>query len=108
MKIWIEISKKRRKKAKVNKEKRIKCILCGEKKRGNWWRSGTEGRRGDKEEDRPSSLYPVGRDLGGEPPSYPHTGKANVRFPPRRMCARACVRFISKEKCDLYFGTLIS
>lgn len=100
--------KKRMKKAKVNKEKRIKYILCGEKKRGNWWRSGTEGRRGDKEEDRPSSLYPVGRDLGGEPPSYSHTGKSVCAFSPRCMCARACVRLRSTEKRDLYFGTLIS
>lgn len=71
------------KKAKVNKEKRIKCILGREKKRGNWWRSRTEGRRGDKEVDRLSLLYPVGRDLGGEPPSYSQHVHA---FPLLRVC----------------------
>lgn len=89
------------KKAKVNKEKRIKCILCGEKKRANWWRSGTEGRRKDKEEDRLSSFYPVGRDLGGEPPSYPHTGKANVRFSPA-ICVQEHVRVLYLQRNVIY------
>ncbi len=97
--------KKRTKKAKVNKEKRIKSILCGEKKRGNWWRSGTEEWRGDKEEDRPSSLYPVGRDLGGEPPSYPHTGKANVRFsPPPHVCKSMCAFYIYREMWFIFWN----
>ncbi len=108
MKIWIETSKKERKKLKLTKRKGLRASSVEKRKEGIG--GGVEQRNEGEIRRRIGRLHSTPwEEIWVENLPRIHTrGRRMCVFPPRRMCARACVRFISTEKCDLYFGTLIS